>query len=453
MLTGDMAKRQKKKSSKAPGARKSSPKSSSKSPPAGSPVRLFRGIGALYTLEGAARKGGRHGKPDDLGLIEKAAMISEGGRIVWAGPEKDLRSNADLKQILKTSRVQDEDFKGATVIPAFTECHTHLVHAGNRAGEFERRNQGESYQSIGKSGGGILATVLPTRAASAPALAKIAQARLDRYIRQGVTTVEVKSGYALTVDGEMKMLKAAGLLKGARIVRTFLGAHAIPKEFSTAEAYVDELIEKALPRLKKEGSVCRVDIFVEDGYFSKDLARKYLKAAREHGFDVVVHADQLTRSGGASLAVEMGARSADHLICINKDDIGKLSTSETTCVLLPNSDLYMNCAYPPARALIDGGARVALATDFNPGSAPSQDLALAGVLARVQMKMSLSEVLISYTVGAAHALGLGGELGSLVQSKLCDFSVLQGSLDELFLSVGQMPIQSVYREAKNIFQL
>ena len=435
MLTGDMAQRQKKNSSARPD------------------LRLFRGIGALYTLEGAARKQGRHGKPEDLGLIEKAALLVRGERVVWSGSEKELRSNSELKAMLKASRVQDENFKGATVIPAFTECHTHLIHAGNRAGEFERRNQGESYQSIGKSGGGILATVLPTRAASVPQLAKIAQERLERYIRQGVTTVEVKSGYALTVDGEMKMLKAAGLLKKARIVRTFLGAHAIPKEFSSADTYIQELIDKALPRLKKEGSACRVDIFIEDGYFSRDLARKYLVAARANGFDVVIHADQLTRSGGASLAVELGARSADHLIRINQDDIAKLSASEVTCVLLPNSDLYMNCAYPPARALIEKGARVALATDFNPGSAPSQDLALTGVLARVQMKMSLAEVMISYTVGAAHALGLGQELGSLVQGKLCDFSVLQGSFDELFLSVGQMPIKSVYKSANCIFTL
>lgn len=401
--------------------------------------RLFKGIGTLYTLAPAAIKQGRHVQTSDLGRIERAAIVERGGRIVWAGPEADLP---------KEHRRAEEsvDLKGATLIPALVECHTHLVYDGNRAGEFERRNQGESYQSIAKAGGGILATVLPTRAASEVRLAQIAQARVERFIRQGVTTIESKSGYGLTVEDEFKMLRASRRLKRARIVPTFLGAHAIPKEFASADAYIDTLVRDALPRLKKEKLAQRVDIFVEQNYFLGETARRYLKAAKDLGLDLVIHADQLTRSGGAELAVELGARSADHLIQIQDSDIAKLAASDVTSVLLPNADLYMKCAYPPARKLIEKGARVALATDMNPGTAPSQDVALAGVLARVEMKMSLAETLAAYTIGAAHALGLESDLGALTEGRLCDFCVLEGDVEELFLEVGRMPIAGVFRE-------
>jgi imidazolonepropionase len=436
----EMARKTLKKVKAKSGSRKASPAK----PPAKTPTEalVVRGIGCLYTLEGAALKKGRHILPGDLSPIPRAAMVLKNGRIEWTGPE------AKLPREYKTLRA--ENLKGAVVIPAFVECHTHLIYAGNRAGEFERRNQGESYQSIAESGGGILATVLPTRTASEKELARIGQERVERFLRQGVSTIETKSGYALTLDGELKMLKSAGLLKRARIVRTFLGAHAIPQEASSAETYIDDLIKNYLPKVKKLGLACRVDIFVEKGYFVKDLARRYLLAAKALGFDLAVHADQLTRSGGANLAVELGARSAEHLLQINASDIAELAASEVTCVLLPGSDLYMNCTYPPARALIDRGARVALATDFNPGSAPSQDIALAGILARVQMKMSLQEVIAAYTIGAAYALGLERELGSLTPGKLCDFVVLEGGIEELFLEIGRQPVARLYREGRRL---
>jgi imidazolonepropionase len=395
---------------------------------AASATLVFRDIGELYTLEGAAKKNGRRCGLADLGRIEKAALVVSAGRVIWTGRERDIP-----KELLK---------KKTTV--AFVESHTHLIFAGNRAGEFERRNQGESYQSIAKSGGGILATVLPTRAASVKELARIGQDRAERFLRQGATTIEAKSGYGLTVEAELKLLRAAGLIKRARIVRTFLGAHAIPREAASADAYVTELIEKALPLIARDKLARRADVFTEDGYFSKALSRRYLKAAQALGLEAVVHADQLTRSGGAELAVELRARSADHLLCINDQDIAALAASDVTCVLLPSSDLYMNSAYPPARKLIEQGARVALATDFNPGSAPSQDLQLAGVLARIHMKMSLPEVITAYTVGGAFALGLGAELGALTPGRLADFSVLSGPIEELFLEIGRTPVARVY---------
>jgi imidazolonepropionase len=409
--------------------------------------QLFRGIGSLYTLAPAAAKKARGGiKVEDLGLVRDAVMVVESGRILWVGAGQSLP-----RELTAGGFREEVDLRGAVVVPAFVECHTHLIHAGNRAGEFERRNQGESYQSIAESGGGILATVLPTRAASEAELTRLGQERVERFISQGVTTIESKSGYALEVEGEFRMLKAAGAIKRARIIRTFLGAHAIPSEIPSAAEYVDHLIAQALPRLKSEGHACRVDIFVEDGYFPRELARRYLLEAKKLGFDLAVHADQLTHSGGAELAVELGARSAEHLIQIDDSDVARLAGSDVTCVLLPSADLYMNCSYPPARSLIDRGARVALATDFNPGSSPSLDLALVGVLARIQMKMSLPEVITAYTVGAAHALGLQQELGALTPGRLADFTVLSGGLEELFLEIGRMPIAEVYREGERLF--
>ena len=424
-------------------AKRNSPRKLKSSPVA---ATVFRDIGELYTLEGVALKGGRRACDNDLGRIDKAALVARGGRIEWIGRERDL----PREYAKRGTGVKEEGLGGMVVIPAFVESHTHTVFAGNRAGEFDRRNRGESYQAIAAAGGGILSTVRSTRAASEVSLRELAQARIDRFVTQGVTTVEVKSGYALNADGELKMLRAAGALKGARIVRTFLGAHAIPQESRSAEDYVDHLIEKVLPRVKREGLACRVDIFIENGYFSSALANRYFEAASDLGFDLVAHADQLTLSGGAELAVRMRARSADHLLRIAEADIQRLAKSEVTCVLLPSADLYMKCPYPPARALIEAGARVALATDFNPGSAPSQDLALVGVLARIEMKMSLAEVIAAYTVGGAHALGLGGELGSLSKGKLCDFCGLEGGLDELFLEVGRQPVKRVYRESRRL---
>jgi len=405
---------------------------------------LVQGIGRLLTLEGAARKGGRGIVAEDLGIIENAALAIQDGRVVFAGPVKKLP-----RSFSRGAKV--ENVKGATVLPGLIESHTHLLFGGNRAAEFERRNQGESYQSIAKSGGGILSTVKATRAARPQELAKTGQARVERFLRQGVTTIEVKSGYGLSVDSELDMLRAAKLLKRARIVPTFLGAHAVPPEArGSAEAWVDEMIAEALPLLLEKKLASRVDIFVEDGYFDAELGRKYLRAAVAAGLELVVHADQLTHSGGARLAVELGARSADHILQIDPSDIDALAASEVTCVLLPSADLYMKCPYPPARELIDRGARVALATDFNPGSSPSADTALVGVLARVQMKMTLAEVIAAYTVGAAHALGLEKELGSLTSGKLGDFIVLEGEYEELFLEVGRQPVARVFREGRRL---
>ncbi len=399
-------------------------------------------------MSGAAKKGARFVVQDDLGIIGKAAILVRGGEILWVGREAKLPKGL----VPRGAKLKKIDLGGRTVLPAFTECHTHLVFAGNRHDEFEMRMRGASYQEIAEKGGGIVATVKATRAASLKDLVATAQVRAEKFVRQGVTTIESKSGYGLRTKDEMKILEAAGKVKGPRMVRTYLGPHAIPTEYKgRAAEYIEKIVRTDLPLLHKNGFACRVDIFVEKGYFELNLARTYLSRAKEMGFDLAVHAEQLSHSGGAQLAVELGARSAEHLIEITEKDVRALAASEVSCVLLPAADMYLQCNYPPARALIDAGARVTLATDFNPGSSPTQSLSLVGVLARLEMKMSLAEVLAAYTIGSAHALGLEQKLGSVEPGKLADLAVFESDWTELFYSVGDQNAHSVWREGKPLF--
>ena len=405
---------------------------------------LFGDIKEILTLEGAAKKRGRHICADDLGSVKEAALIVKAGKVFWLGSQKKIPKEFHSQIQKKIS------FKNQTVVPGFVECHTHLVFAGDRSKEFELRNQGVSYQDIAKQGGGILSTMSETRKASAAQLLQLAQARVDRYVEQGVTSLEAKSGYALNLKDELKTLGIHRKLKGPRVISTFLGAHAKPPEFETVKEYLS-FLETLLPGIWKKKLATRVDAFVEKGFFEVSQLRPYLKKAQALGFQITLHADQLSLSGGADLAVELKAQSADHLICIQDKQIRHLAKSEVTAVLLPSADLYMKCAYPPARKLIEAGARIALATDFNPGSAPTQDLALVGLLARLEMKMTLPEVVVAMTYNAACALGLGKEIGSLQVGKDADFAVVNEDWRHLFYSVGKNDVKEVYRHGQKIF--
>ena len=375
----------------------------------------------------------------------KSAMLIQDGRIAAIG----LQANV-LKSI-KAGKVKvkkEIDLKNKLVFPSFVECHTHSVFAGSRAEEFELRNTGVSYLEIAQRGGGILSTMRATRKASAAELTELTQNRVDNFVKQGVSTVEIKSGYALDLKNEIKLLEVIKEIKGPRIVSTFLGAHARPPEFSNNEDYLKYLATEVLPIIKKKKLATRVDIFVETKFFEKPESLDYLKQAQQMGFDLTLHANQLTLSAGAEIALKLKAHSADHVINLNDQLISNFAKSETVPVLLPMADLYMKCAYPPARQLIDAGATVALATDYNPGSCPSQDLALVGLLARLEMKMTLPEVFKAYTFGAAKALRVHNEEGSLDVGKFANFICTEAELTDFFYSAGHTPEHQLFIRGK-----
>ncbi|MBX7232194.1 MAG: imidazolonepropionase [Bdellovibrionales bacterium] len=414
-------------------------------------TKVFFNIAELLTMAGGLKKKGRLTKVEDLGLVRKAALIVQQGRVLWVGSQNQLPRS--LKKLSIQSRnIHEIDLDQQMVLPGFVECHTHLLFAGDRRDDFEKRNQGIKYQQIAQEGGGIQSTVRATRKASLQSLFQSAQGRVHEFVRQGVTTLEVKSGYGLDFKNEMKLLKAATKLSGPRVVSTFLGPHALPPEFKTHDDYLDELIHKVLPVVAKKKWAQRLDIFVEPGYFSGEHLKKWAQAAHACGMDLVAHVDQLSTSGGSVLAVRLGAKSLDHAVHLNAEEIITVARSEATVVLLPSADFYLQESYPEARKLIEQGARVALATDFNPGTSPTQDLSFIGVLARLQMKMSLAEVLMAYTLNGAWALGLENEVGVLAPGYQCDFLCLTGDWRDLFYQVGYHPVAQVYRQGTRIFR-
>lgn len=407
-------------------------------------MKLFRNISQAITMKGASEKEGRKVVLEDLSIIPKAVMLEDKGKILWIGSEKSIP-----KSLIKNKSVKEINLDRKTILPGFVECHTHLIFAGNRADEFELKNNGASYQEIAAKGGGILSTMKATRAASEKDLLASSKIKVNEFIRQGVTTLEIKTGYALNLKDEMKCLKVANLLGPITIVPTFLGAHALPPEFKSYDEYLDFLTAKLLPEIKKKKLSGRVDIFIENGFFSQESAKKFLSHATKMGFQTTVHADQITLSGGTQVALDVKSLSADHVIQLDDQKITQVSKSNLTAVLLPAADLYMKCAYPKARRLIDSGARVALATDFNPGTSPTQDLSLVGLLARLEMKMTLPEVIGAYTIGAAHALALEDSKGSLEVGKDCDFAVIDGEISDLFYSAGKTPVVQVFSSGRS----
>jgi imidazolonepropionase len=400
---------------------------------------IFKNISQLMTLRGAVKKSARNIQHKDLGLIKNGAMVVDNGIVSWVGRESSLPQKWPDAKIV--------DLAGENVFPGFVDCHTHLLFAGDRVDEFESRNRGVSYQEIAEAGGGILATMRATRKASEKDLLQLGQKRVDKFLAQGVTTIEVKSGYGLNQKSELKILKAARQLKKARIVPTFLGAHAIPKEFKNEEAYLLSL-EKYLGQVREHCQ--RIDIFIEKGYFSKKRAREYLQSAKELGFAITIHADQLNAVGATELAIQLQALSADHAIKLSPTVIKKLALSETTAVLLPSADFYIHVDYPKARSLLDGGARCALATDFNPGSSPTQNIGLVGLLARLHMKMTLPEVFVAMTLSGAYALGLENEVGALMPGYKADFFISPLQWREFFYDSLPAPVSAVWVDGKKL---
>jgi imidazolonepropionase len=377
-------------------------------------------IGQLVTLAGAPRP--RVGAElRELGLIADAALLVEDGRIVAAGPYAGLRSKIPPHAVLI-------DAGGRAVTPGFVDAHTHLVFAGHRAAEFEQRIAGASYQQIAAAGGGILRTVALTRAATENELLAVARRHRDWMLRSGTTTIEAKSGYGLDGATELKMLRVLARLNQegpAAIVPTLLAAHTVPPEYAgRREEYVHWIAEELIPEVAAAGLARFCDAFCDDHAFTVEETRRVLAAARRHGMGLRVHAEQFRPGTGAALAAELGAATADHLEAVSEESLQKLKDARVQPVLLPGSVFALRrTQYPPARAMVELGLAMVVATDFNPGSSPIASMPFILSLACLQMGLLPAEALMAATLNAAWSLGLGNRTGSLETGKQADFLI------------------------------
>jgi len=379
----------------------------------------------LLTLRGhAPRRGTSLSK---LNIVKDGALLVRDGRIVAVGPRAQIEKRAGAKQFEKL------DVGGRVVLPGFVDSHTHLIHAASRAEEYELKIQGSSYEEIARKGGGILNSVKKLRAASAQKLKARARAALEEFASCGTTTLEAKSGYGLDLTSELKILQLQRELEHEQpleIVSTFLGAHVVPAEFRSVphgeEHYVELLTRQMLPEVVNGGLAEFCDVFCDRGAFTRKEARQILTEAKEHGLTPRLHAEQLSRTGATELGIELGAASCDHLEHINAADIRALSKSRIVATLLPGCDFHLGWKnYAPARKLIEAGAIVALATDYNPGTSPTMSMPMILSLACTQLRMTPAEAIAAATINAAYALKRDKTIGSLEAGKAADLAVFE----------------------------
>jgi imidazolonepropionase len=371
----------------------------------------------LVTLTGPKRP--RVGaEMSDLAIIPDGGMLIRDGKIGIVGSSDEIERSAGGAEIVDANR--------RVVLPGFVDAHAHPVFAGNRLDDFERHAKGETYEQIAAAGGGIWSTVEKTRAANPTNLFEQSKNHANWFLKCGTTTVEAKSGYGLTVEDELKILRVIRRLNEEtpiEFVSTFLGAHAVPREWRQSE-YVDLVIKEMLPRVASEKLAEFCDVFCERGYFDIAQSREILAAAKEHGLKLRIHADQLTNSGAAKLASEAKATTADHLEKTDEEGIDALRAGKVQPVLLPGSVYALgSTGYPRAREMIEAGLAVVIATDFNPGSSPTVSMPMILSLACTQMKMSPAEAITASTINAAYSLGRGDKIGSLEAGKLANFSI------------------------------
>jgi imidazolonepropionase len=354
-----------------------------------------------------------------LGVVERGCIAEAGGTLLYVGPAADAPAFDAVETI---------DCEGAWVTPGLIDPHTHLIYGGDRAGEFERRLAGATYEEIARAGGGIVSTMRATRAASEADLVAAALPRLDALIAEGVTTVEVKSGYGLSTEHELKSLRAARALAEHRPVRvrtTLLAAHALPPEFAgDAEAYIDLVCREIIPAAAAEGLADAVDAFCETIAFTPAQVRRVFEAARAQGLPVKLHAEQLTNQHGAAMAAAFSALSADHLEHLDADGVAAMAASGTIATLLPGAYYFVReTRPPPVEALRAGGVPIALATDCNPGTSPLTSLLLTMNMAATLFRLTVEECLAGVTRNAARALGLGDQIGVLAAERRCDLAI------------------------------
>lgn len=388
------------------------------------PATLLTNIGQLVTLRGGA--GPRRGRElGDLHIIEDAAVLCAGGRIVAVGTRRHAARDRWLQ--FHSTNVREIDCRGGVVLPGFVDSHTHPVFAAPRLVDFEKRLAGATYEEIAASGGGIRSSLASVRKSSRNLLTRYVLSSLNEMAAQGTTTVEAKSGYALNLEGELKSLealRAAAATWPGTVVTTLLGAHVVPPEYKNKRAeYVRMMVQRMVPAAAGRKLASFVDVFIERGAFTLDEARQIFAAARRYGLGIRAHVCQLSAAQIAPL-LEFDPASLDHLDYVNDDELAMLARSNTVATLLPGAIYFLGHArYPNARKLIDAGVAVALATDYNPGTSPTTNMQMVLSLACTQMKMSPAEAIAAATINGAHALRMAGRKGSIEPGKDADFAV------------------------------
>ncbi|MBV8919694.1 imidazolonepropionase [Bradyrhizobium sp.] len=386
-----------------------------------------------------ARLATMHRDMPDLGVVEGGLIAARDGRIAFAGARADFPSAADAAERI--------DCEGRWITPGLIDCHTHLVYGGNRAHEFELRLKGASYEEIARAGGGIVSTVAATRQADVADLISGALPRLDALIGEGVTTIEIKSGYGLDTDTEMRQLKAArdlGRIRPVTVRTSFLGAHALPPEEGDKDRYIDRVCQQMLPAVAEAGLADAVDAFMEGIAFSRAQTARVFAAARAFGLPVKLHADQLSNLGGAALAAEFSALSADHLEHTEEEGVAAMAGAGTVAVLLPGAFYFIReTQKPPVELFRAHRVNMALATDCNPGSSPLTSLLLAMNMGATLFRMTVAECLLGVTREGARALGLLAETGTLEAGKWCDLAIWDIERPaELVYRIGFNPLHS-----------
>jgi imidazolonepropionase len=381
-----------------------------------------------------------------LAIYSDTVVRCEDGRIVFVGDEDEHQS-----QFGEPDDILEVD--GGCILPGFVDPHTHPVWAGSREDEFDRRLRGETYMEISRSGGGINSTVRATREASSKELLTTTLERLDRFLIYGTTTIEAKSGYGLDLETELRMLEVirdANNIHAIDLHPTCLAAHEIPPEYrNDPEAWVQRLVNEIHPEIARSGLAEAVDVFCEEGVFDLEQTRRLLADAESFGWGIHLHADELTPLGGAELAVEFGALSADHLMCVTPEGVSALSRSNTAAVLLPGTSFFLRSPWAPARALVDAGCAVALATDCNPGSSPTESMPMILALATLGMGLGVAEAVTASTLNAAAAIGRADEVGSIEIGKSADLIVLEApTYHHLVYHFGVNPVRHVIKSGR-----
>lgn len=413
------------------------------------PDLFIQNIGQLVTIAGASQRPKTFHGMDEIGIIRDDAVFIRDGNFIDIGTARRLKK----KHIRKDIKIIDA--AGKVVLPGFIDSHTHAIFGGDRTEEFLQRIQGETYLDILKKGGGILSTVEHTRKLNIQKLAEVSRKHLDTMLLYGTTTAEIKSGYGLDLKSELKILKALQCLQKNHcmdIVATFLGAHVIPPEYKyDPNAYVD-LVCNMLPKVKPYATFC--DVFCDEGAFSAEQSKKILTKAKALGFGLKIHTNEFKDIGGVSVAIQLHAVSADHLDNIKQRDILRLKESKVICVLLPGIPFFlMKDIYAPAKKMIENGIPIALATDFNPGTCPTENMQLIITMACLKMGLTPAQAINAATINAAHAIGMAHRLGSIEVGKQADMIILDiQDYNQLPYYFGTNHVQTTIKRGKVVVE-